>query len=421
MGVSRGTWETAPVRDLASYITVGFVGSMSSLFVDAGVPLLRGQNILPYSLNLTNLKYISKETHRKWKKSALQAGDVAIVRVGYPGTACVIPEGLGDLNAASLVIIRPNRDLLDSHFLCYVLNSPWGKAEIKGRLVGAAQQVFNTQTAAELEVPVPPLSIQRKIAAILVAYDDLIENNLRRIKILEEMAQSLYREWFVKFRFPGHQHARFTDSPLGRIPEEWEVVPFTEIADVLSGGTPKTTEQEYWGGSIPFFAPKDAPESFYVTNTEKAVTEIGLRKCNSKLYPKDTVFITARGTVGKVLMPSTDMAMNQSCYALRGKQGISQLYLFFATREQANYLKKNTGGATFDTIVVDTFRRMLVARPGNEIIARFSQLIQPGTELILNMLKKNITLRRTRDLLLPRLISGEVDMAHTVTDLSLEQ
>jgi len=275
----------------------------------------------------------------------------------------------------------------------------------------SGRQRADLKSIVDLEVPSPPLPTQQKIAAILSAYDDLIENNLRRIKILEEMAQNLYREWFIKFRFPGHQHARFVDSSLGPIPEGWEVVPFTEIADVLSGGTPKTTVQEYWGGSIPFFAPKDAPELFYVTNTEKAITEIGLKKCNSKLYPKDTVFITARGTVGKVVMPSMDMAMNQSCYALRGKQGISQLYLFLATRERVDYLKKNTGGATFDTIVVDTFRRMLVAKPGNDVIAQFSKRIQPGMELIPNILKINTTLRRTRDLLLPKLISGEVDVS----------
>jgi type I restriction enzyme S subunit len=285
---------------------------------------------------------------------------------------------------------------------------------------GTTQDNLSLDKLLRFDFVVPDVEEQRKIAAILSAYDDLIENNLRRIKILEEMAQNLYREWFVKFRFPGHQHARFTDSPLGKIPEGWEVVPFTEIADVLSGGTPKTTVQEYWSGSIPFFAPKDAPESFYVTNTEKAITELGLRKCNSNLYPKDTVFITARGTVGKIVMPAMDMAMNQSCYALRGKQGISQQYLFLAMREQVDYLKKNTGGATFDTIVVDTFRRMLVAKPGNEVITQFSQLIQPGMQLILNIIKKNTTLRRTRDLLLPKLISGEVDVSELDITISEE-
>jgi len=115
-----GEWAETKLEDVSDDITVGFVGSMSSLFIDRGVPLLRGQNIQPGRLDLTNLKYISPETHQKWKKSALKAGDVVIVRVGYPGTSCVIPEGMGDLNAASLVIVRPNKGKLDSHFLCYV-------------------------------------------------------------------------------------------------------------------------------------------------------------------------------------------------------------------------------------------------------------------------------------------------------------
>jgi len=304
-------------------------------------------------------------------------------------------------------IVRAKDGVADDHFLF----SWFAQANISGYITGAAQPKLSQSNLRCIELRLPPLPSQRKIASILSAYDDLIENNLRRIKILEEMSQNLYREWFVKFRFPGHEKVKMVDSPLGKIPDGWKIVAFTEIADVLSGGTPKTTVKSYWGGSIPFFAPKDAPESFYVTNTEKAITEIGLRKCNSKLYPKDTVFITARGTVGKVVMPSMDMAMNQSCYALRGRQGINQLYLFLATREQVDYLKKNTGGATFDTIVVDTFRRMLVIKPGNDVIVRFSQVIQPEMELILNILKKNTTLRRTRDLLLPKLISGELDVS----------
>jgi len=119
-------------------------------------------------------------------------------------------------------------------------------------------------------------------------------------------------------------------------------------------------------------------------------------------------------------MPSIDMAMNQSCYALRGKEGISQLYLFLATKDKVEYLKKNTGGATFDTIVVDTFKRMLVAKPCREVIDQFSCLSQPVMEMILNVLKKNATLRRTRDMLLPKLISGEVEVSELAIALPEE-
>ncbi|MDY0282854.1 MAG: restriction endonuclease subunit S, partial [Salinivirgaceae bacterium] len=221
---------------------------------------------------------------------------------------------------------------------------------------GGAQRNLSGKLIKEFRLPVPPLPIQQRIAGILSAYDELIENSQRRIKILETMARALYREWFVHFRFPGFENHPRVASPLGEIPQGWEAVAFTEIADVLSGGTPKTTTPEYWDGEIPFFTPRDAPDCFYVEDADKHVTELGLSKCASQRYPPDTVFITARGTVGKVALPSVPMAMNQSCYALRGKSGISQRFLFLMTLQQVEYLKTNTGGATFDTIIVDTFR-----------------------------------------------------------------
>jgi type I restriction enzyme, S subunit len=306
-------------------------------------------------------------------------------------------------------LILTNLRNFDRDYAYYVLQQM--QRHFYNSAYGAAIQNINTEILRETEIPLPPLPTQRKIATVLSAYDHLIENNLRRIKILEEMAQNLYRDWFVNFRYPGWENGRKVDSPLGQIPEGWEVVPFTEIADVLSGGTPKTSVKEYWGGSIPFFAPKDCPDSFYAIDTEKTITELGLSKCSSKLYPANTVFITARGTVGKVVMAAKEMAMNQSCYALRGKPGINQLYLFLTTLEQVDYLKKNTGGATFDTIVIDTFRRMVVAKPNSEVADRFSQLVRPVMGLILNILQKNTNLRRNRDLLLPKLISGELDVS----------
>ena len=260
----------------------------------------------------------------------------------------------------------------------------------------------------ELQIDIPPLPVQRRIAGILSAYDELMENSQRRIQILEAMARALYREWFVHFRFPGHEKLPRVASPLGDSPEGWEVTPFTDIADVLSGGTPKTYVAEYWNGDIPFFTPRDVPDCFYVQDTDKHTNELGLSKCASELYPPDTVFITARGTVGKVALPSVPMAMNQSCYALRGKTGIPQRFLFMMTLQQVDYLKTNTGGATFDTIVVDTFRRMEVVKPSREIIARFASRTDAIFEQVSTLQRQIQNLRRTRDLLLPRLLSGQI-------------
>ena len=275
---------------------------------------------------------------------------------------------------------------------------------------GAAIQNINTDILRKTEIPYPPLPVQKRIAGILSAYDDLIENSQRRIRILESMARSLYREWFVHLRFPGHERHSRVASPVGEVPKGWGTVAFTEIADVLSGGTPKTGVPEYWDGEIPFFTPRDAPSGFYVQDTDKHVTELGIAKCSSECYPPDTVFITARGTVGKVALPSVPMAMNQSCYALRGKQGISQRFLYLMTLEQVDYLKTNTGGATFDTIIVDTFRRMFVVRPPYTLVTRFTGSVDAIFDQV-NALQRQVqNLRRTRDLLLPRLLSGQIEV-----------
>ncbi|HKZ02840.1 MAG TPA: restriction endonuclease subunit S, partial [Pyrinomonadaceae bacterium] len=130
----------------------------------------------------------------------------------------------------------------------------------------------------------------------------------------------------------------------------------------------------------------------------------------SELYTPDTVFITARGTDGKVALPSVPMAMNQSCYALRGKSGIPQRFLFLMTFQQVDYLKTNTGGATFDTIVVDTFRRMEVVKPSHEIMALFAHQTDAIFEQVNTLQRQIQNLRRTRDLLLPRLIAGHLEL-----------
>jgi type I restriction enzyme S subunit len=309
---------------------------------------------------------------------------------------------------------RPDAQKLDGDFLLYSLLSEDLQGQIHAFGSGSTVEHMRLEDIPSLEINLPPLPEQKRIAGILSAYDELIENSQRRIKILETMARNLYREWFVNFRFPGHENIPLIPSLLGDIPKGWEVCAFTEVANVLSGGTPKTDVPEYWDGEIPFFTPRDAPGCFYVQDTDKHVTELGLSKCASEYYPPDTVFITARGTVGKVALPSISMAMNQSCYALQGKEGVAQRFLFLMTLQQVDYLKTNTGGATFDTIVVDTFRRMQVVKPPSEIISTFTSKADAVFEQIHTLQRQIQNLRKTRDLLLPRLLSGQISL-HTST------
>ncbi len=230
------TWRQSKLKDICCDITVGHVGPMASQYVKNGIPFLRSQNIEPFRLNRDDIKYISDEFHAKLKKSALKPGEVVVVRTGYPGTACVIPGNLPVSNCADLVIIRPSEQI-DSRYLVAAFNSTWGQGAVAGNLVGVAQQHFNIGSAKELVIDLPPIAIQRRIAGILSAYDDLIENNIRRIAILEAMAQAIYREWFVEFRFPGQEKITLVDSPLGKIPGGWKVAVLPALCKQLTDGT----------------------------------------------------------------------------------------------------------------------------------------------------------------------------------------
>ncbi len=196
VGVIPEDWNVAQLNEVADKITVGFVGTMAHLFRSEGIPLLRGQNVLPHKLDLLDTKYISSETHKSWKKSSLRPGDVVMVRVGYPGTACVIPDDLGEANAASLVVVTPKPSKLDSDFLCYIVNSEFGRRQIDSYLVGGAQQVINTTTAAIFKFPLPPTKTEQiAIATILSDMDTEIaalETKLAKYRHIKQgMMQNL--------------------------------------------------------------------------------------------------------------------------------------------------------------------------------------------------------------------------------------
>jgi type I restriction enzyme S subunit len=425
-------WRLATVDDIkspekSSCVAGPFGSNISSkYFVESGVPVIRGGNLRDDLTRFVpkGFAFVSEEQATKYKAQHVRSGDLVFTCWGTIGQVGLIPSN-GPfpeyIISNKQLKLRPNLELADPVYLFFYFAGPKMVQHVLGKAIGAAVPGINLGILKELPVVLPPLPVQRRIAGILSAYDELMENSQRRIRILEAMARALYREWFVHFRFPGHEkssspagrgggegRAKLVTSPLSDIPQGWEVKPFTEIADVLSGGTPKTDVAEYWNGEIPFFTPRDVPACFYVQDTDKHVTELGLSKCASELYPPDTVFITARGTVGKVALPSVPMAMNQSCYALRGKPGIPQRFLFLMTLQQVDYLKTNTGGATFDTIVVDTFRRMEVVKPAREIIARFARQTDAIFEQVNTLQRQIQNLRRTRDLLLPRLLNGQV-------------
>ena len=285
---------------------------------------------------------------------------------------------------------------------------------------------------AQWEMPLPPLAEQKAIAAVLGALDDKIELNRRMNATLEAMARALFQSWFVDFdpvraKLDGRPPAAldpataalfpdsFVETALGHIPHGWEVCPLSEKIQLLSGGTPKTSEPTYWDGDIPWYSVRDAPSEtdVWVIRTDKHVTKLGIANSAAQIFPEKTTIISARGTVGKLALTAVPMAMNQSCYGVRGVTGYGDYFTYYSLREATAQLQQRTHGTVFDTITTETFKTLDCIFPTPKITAAFDKLVEPLLGQIRANLHQSRTLATLRDTLLPKLLSGELSVAPT--------
>lgn len=273
---------------------------------------------------------------------------------------------------------------------------------------GSAVPTLNRNHIHPLETQIPvKVEDQRRIASILSSLDRKIELNNKINADLEEMAQAIFKNWFVDFE--PFKDGKFVNSELGMIPEGWKVGTLTDVIKLMPGGTPKTSEPLYWeNGTIPFFSPKDV-SGLYCFETEKHITEAGLNKCSSNLYPKDTIFITCRGTVGKVCLIACDMAMNQSNYAIKAMDGYSQYYVYYLVKSVVERLIKKSNGAVFSAITSKDFDEEILI-PSQKAVEDFTNVIDGFFRRIFTIGTENSHLSLLRDTLLPRLMSGELEI-----------
>ena len=408
------TMTKTKLKDVCDRITVGHVGPMADKYTPDGVPFLRSQNITPFRLHLEDIKFVPRDFHELLRKSALRPGDVAVVRTGYPGTACVIPETLPESNCADLVVITPSKNL-NPYFLAAIFNSAWGKSSVAGNLVGVAQQHFNVGAAKEMEVTIPSRAMQDRIAGILSAYDDLSENTLWRIRILEEMAHALYREWFVNFRFPGHEAVDFVETQFGRAPEGW-VLPFIDHVDFKEG--PGLRNWQYRNEGLPFLnirtlVDNDIDLSKVQFLDPKEVEE----KYQHFLLREHDHVVSSSGTIGRIVTIRAEhlpLMLNTSIIRMRphGQSiGCWQLKHFLLHDYFQNQAKSFATGAAQANFGPIHLKQMQIIAPGEHIAAEYERLVAPMEFAIMSLARRNQNLRRTRDLLLPRLLSGEVSLA----------
>lgn len=353
--------------------------------------------------------------------SKFRNGDTLMARItpclenGKTAYVSFLDNGEVGFGSTEYIVFRSIEGVTDSKFVYYFVTSPWFRnIAIKSMVGSSGRQRVQQSVLENLEVNIPPLEEQKRIAAILGSLDDKIELNRRINANLEEQAQALFKSWFVDFE--PFRDSPFVDSELGKIPQGWKEGNYTDIVEIRGGGTPKTDMQEYWNGNIPFFSPKDVGAGCFILDTEKHITAKGLENCNSSLFQPNTVFITARGTVGKVVMSGTEMAMNQTNYALLGKQNIPQYYVYHITLQLVGRLLKKANGAVFNAITTRDFACEQIVIPPYSTIKHFSDIVKPIYEnILLNEVQSN-RLSALRDTLLPKLMSGEISVEKGFTD-----
>jgi len=289
--------------------------------------------------------------------------------------------------STEFIVMRAKPGISDPQFVYYLAISPlFRDVAIKSMVGSSGRQRVQQSVLNGLELIVPPLDEQRCIGAFLAKLDDKIELNQRINENLQQQAAALFASL----------HTRTNNKVL-----------LTDIIEILGGGTPKTGESTFWNGGIPFFTPKDVGTP-YTLATEKTITEEGLLHCNSQLYPVNTVFVTARGTVGKVSLSGVPMAMNQSCYALVGKTE-NQILVYFYTLMVVERLKHKASGAVFDAITTRDFASETICKLSDSDTKTFLSIAEPIFKTILSNTIENQKLATVRDTLLPKLMSGEIN------------
>ena len=377
--------DIRPLKDLADIQTGPFGSQLHKEdYVEVGTPIVTVEHLGNRIFTEQNLPKVSDGDRKRLEKYLLSTGDIVFSRVGSVDRCSYVDEWhSGWMFSGRCLRIRPS-ECINPLYLYYYFCLEEVRQFVRNIAVGATMPSINTKLLGEVPVSVPSIQTQRRIAAILSSLDDKIELNNKINANLEQQAQAVFTAWFAEAK---------------------PSVSFVSLVRVLGGGTPRTSVAEFWEGEIPFFTPKDV-YGVYTLETEKSLTDDGLAHCNSCLFPINTVFVTARGTVGKLTLAGRPMAMNQSCYALLGQEGYGQYFVYHLAQRVITHLKHKANGAVFDAIVTRDFESEFVPDIKPSEAANFELKVKPLYEAILHNYEENCRLSALRDMLLQRLLSG---------------
>ena len=404
-------WVTVPIRDVYLEFHDGLHATPKPSDIGQiylGIDNLREDGRLDFS----ETKHISNHDFERWTRRVTpESGDVVFTYEATLHRYAVIPEGFRGCLGRRVALIRPNPEVVDSHFLLYYFLSPDWYGTVRSNVnTGSTVDRIPLVAFPDFLIRVPPLVTQRRIACILSSYDNLIENNRRRIQILEEMARAIYLEWFVHFRFPGLEEVEMVDSEMGEIPEGWTQLPFTSLAEFQNGYAfaPKHWQKEGKpivkiaemkdgiGGTTSYYHGDDIPENYHIATGDL-------------LFAWSASLCVRFWTGG-------DALLNQHIFRVLPKNGFSRAFLFHSIQTKIADFQSRTQGTTMRHIRRSALDEVHLPVPPNECMSKFDALVVPMTELRIKLEVINKALSRIRDLLLPKLVSGEIDVSYLETE-----
>lgn len=303
------------------------------------------------------------------------------------------------------IIESIDREILDVRYLSYAMNKELRL--LKTMSAGSTTKFLKIGMLHDLQISLPDISIQRKIASTLGSYDDLIDNNQKQIKLLEEAAQRLYKEWFVDLRFPGYEEVEIVDG----VPNGWKYKIVSDFGEVITGKTPSTSKDDYYGGNIPFVTIPDMHGNVYPLTTEKSLTKLGADTQKNKYLPKNSVIVSCIATVGLVNIAVESCQTNQQINSVILNND-DDLYFFYESMLRIKALLDGVGsnGATMTNVNKTKFSNIKVLYPTEDLVIKYKNFCLPIFEKILALSKEVIKLEQARDRLLPKLMNGEIEV-----------
>lgn len=402
-------WEKVAIKDICTGIYDG--PHATPPLSDTGAIFLGISNFNNGRLDFSDIRYISEDDLPKWTKRVIpQKNDIVFSYEATLNLYAIIPEGFRGCLGRRMALLRVDETKADYKFLYYYFYSDTWRATVNENIVlGATVDRIPLIKFPDFPVELPPLETQHRIADILSAYDDLIENNQKQIKLLEEAAQRLYKEWFVDLRFPGHENTKIVDG----VPEGWRVASIADICDTVGGGTPSTKIQSYYEkGDILWVTPTDITRNFSLAllDTEKKITPEGLKNSSANMLPAETILMTSRASVGFFGMCKYEVCTNQGFISCIPKRENLQMYLLFNLKSRVEEIRQKAGGSTYLEISKTVFRELKIILPKDEVLAEYQKNVHDIFDEIYCRTEMIKSLVDMRNRLLPKLMSGEVEV-----------